>query len=245
MRSLHIYIVALSILVLSLEAAILDGSQGRTPGNPAQVASDLDLDSWTYFRVDDSRNAEYFGLDMQDVTGDGFGDIVSGRYFYRNPGEDMSGAWTRVTFPVTVDGVLFADVDDDGLADVIGQWADSGGLYYYWLEANDAQGNSWSSVTQIGTIPVASHIPGSQGHHLAQIEAGGKPEVVVTSGNGLYYFKIPGSPAGGNWPAVHVNANPTDEGFGVGDIDGDGVLDLAAGTGNSKRVEWYENPGDG
>jgi hypothetical protein len=243
------HIVALSILVLPFQVAIVDVCAARTPhagtAGPARSAAVLDLDSWTYFRVDDSRDAAYFGLDMADVTGDAYGDIVSGRYFYRNPGSDLSGAWARATFPMSVDGVLFVDVDDDDRGDVIGQWTDGSGLNFYWLEANDAQGSSWSSVTQVSNIPVASHTPGSQGHHVAQIEAGGKPEIVVTSGNGLYYFEIPVNPAGGNWPVTHVNANPTDEGFGVGDIDGDGDLDLAAGTGNSKRVEWYENPGDG
>jgi hypothetical protein len=31
----------------------------------------------------------------------------------------------------------------------------------------------------------------------------------------------------------------------VGDIDGDGALDIAGTTGDAKGVEWYKNPGDG
>ena len=49
----------------------------------------------------------------------------------------------------------------------------------------------------------------------------------------------------GNWPRVHINANPSDEGFALGDFDQDSLLDVAATTGNSKRVEWYKNPGTG
>ena len=54
------------------------------------------LNNWTYLQIDNSRAkwgdwdppgwVRYFGLDMQDITGNGYKDIVSGRYFYRNPG---------------------------------------------------------------------------------------------------------------------------------------------------------------
>jgi hypothetical protein len=243
-RPIYKHIVALSILVLALSATIAGvHSDPAAAGSAADSALALDL--WTYIEVDNSRSATSFGLDMLDVTGDGYGDIVSGRYFYRSPGGNLTAAWTRVTLPDDVDAVLFVNVDDDDRADVIAQKSVSSDLNFYWLEATDTQGSSWTTVTVIGNVPAASHSLGSQGHRLAQIEAGGRPEIVVTSGDGIYYFEIPASPAGGSWPKTHVNGNPTDEGIGLGDIDGDNDLDLASGTGGSKRVEWYENPGDG
>ncbi|MGD8414370.1 MAG: FG-GAP-like repeat-containing protein, partial [Candidatus Latescibacterota bacterium] len=248
MRPIFIAFVAISVWVLSMAGATPDAWSAAGEGDDvagARAAADvLPLDQWTYINVDNSRATRAFGLDMADATGDGYGDIVSGQYFYRNPGGSMTAPWTRVTLPNAVDAVLFVDVDGDDRADVIAQKT-SGSLTFYWLEANDTQGASWSTAATIGNVPAASHSLGSQGHRIAQIEAGGRPEIVVSSGNGLYYFEIPANPSAGSWPVTHVNANPTDEGIGVGDIDGDGDLDLAAGTGSTKRVEWYENPGDG
>jgi hypothetical protein len=84
-----------------------------------------------------------------------------------------------------------------------------------------------------------------QGYRAAQLEAGGPPEVALSSGGGLFYFRIPASPGAGEWPRVRVSANPSDEGFGIADVDGDGDLDVAAGTADGQRVEWYRNPGNG
>jgi len=67
----------------------------------------------------------------------------------------------------------------------------------------------------------------------------------VSSGNGIYYFRVPVNPEAGNWPQVHVNSAPSDEGLAVGDIDRDGNLDIAATTGDAKGVVWYKNPGNG
>jgi hypothetical protein len=95
----------------------------------------------------------------------------------------------------------------------------------------------------IGDVPKASHDLGAQGYRIADLVPGGKPEVAISSGGGIYFFEIPDRPATDTWPRTHVSGNPSDEGFAVGDIDGDGNKDIAATTGESKRVEWYRNPG--
>jgi len=205
----------------------------------------LPLNQWQYIQADDSRGAQAFGLALSDITDDDYLDIASGPYFYRNPGGSMTGTWIRTDLPGSMDAVLMTDVDDDAYGDIIAQKDIDSALRFYWLEAGDGQGVSWAQIAEIGSVPQASHSLGSQGHCLVQVESGGKPEIVVTSGNGIYYFRIPGSPSAGSWPVVHVNSNPTDEGIGFADIDGDGDVDLACGTGDTKRVEWYENPGDG
>ncbi|MCI0526332.1 MAG: VCBS repeat-containing protein, partial [Nitrospira sp.] len=111
----------------------------------------------------------------------------------------------------------------------------------YWLEATDTQGNSWNAMP-IGTIPPTSHGNG-QGYAISQIVAGDKPEIVLASGEGIYYFEIPDNPSAGNWPRTHVTLEATEEGIGVGDLDGDGDIDLCAAVG-TRGIAWWENPGN-
>ena len=79
-------------------------------------AQTLPVSSWTYIQVDDTKGKwgdmsepkwlRYFGLDMGDVNGDDYLDILSGRYIYHNPGGDMTGSWKRSEFPVNGDGLI-------------------------------------------------------------------------------------------------------------------------------------------
>ena len=210
----------------------------------------LSLDDWTYIEVDSNRGKwgdwdkpkwlRYFGLAMTDVTGNGYKDIIAGRYFYRNPGGDMSGRWQRVTFGINIDAMLAVDVDGDAFADAIAEALPN----IYWIEAEDRQGTSWK-VKKIGTLPKTGHVNG-QGYMTGQIIPGGKPEIILSCGDGVYYLQIPENPEHGDWPKTRIAAE-TDEGIGVADIDGDGDIDIATGKkeGKTFMVMWYENPGNG
>ena len=197
----------------------------------------ISLDNWEYIQIDDDREERYFGLAMADLTGNGLGDIVSGKYFYRNPGQDMTGNWPRVEFPVNVDALLTVNVDGDSHGDVIA--LDKSGKLY-WLEAEDNLGSSWT-YTHVGDVGETDHKLSSQGYIIGQLKPGGKPIIVINVGT-IFYFSIPDRPDAGNWTRKIITTRAYPEGVGMNDIDGDGDNDLC-GTLDSKKIVWWENPG--
>ena len=176
------------------------------------------------------------------MDGDGRDDIVSGGFVYLNPGGDLTGAWPQHPLPDGMEAFAVLDVDDDGRLDIIAQQQSGSALELHWLRRSGPALTDWA-VHRIGDVPKASHELGAQGHRIADLVPGGKPEIAVSSGGGIYIFEIHGNPAAEAWRRVQVSANPSDEGFAVGDIDGDGFKDIGATTGKSRRIEWYRNPG--
>jgi hypothetical protein len=153
----------------------------------------------------------------------------------------MTGSWLRIIFDINVDAMLVVDVDGDLFSDIIAEALPD----VYWLEAENQKVNSWKAM-KIGTLPETGHVNG-QGYMLGQIVAGGKPEIILACGDGIYYFRIPNNPEAGNWPKIRIASETMDEGIGVGDIDNDGDIDIAVGKEEGKNfmVMWYENPGNG
>jgi hypothetical protein len=217
--------------------------------------NNLPLNQWTYIQVDDNRtrydgriqgDGYWFGLAMGDITGDGYLDIASGKWFYRNPGGDMEANWIRTTFPDSIDLLLFVDVDGDEYGDLIGAKCNR----QYWFEAEDHEGSSWKKY-QIGSLPVCNHGTTTQGYSTAQIYPGGKIEILL-HGEGIYCLEIPENPETGEWPVVTIiEGGGNQEWLGTGDIDGDGDIDVCAGfrpaesENDVNEIGWLENPGDG
>jgi hypothetical protein len=190
---------------------------------------------WTYIRVDSARPHQSFGLAWGDFRGSGYQDAVSGPYFYRSPAGDLTGNWSRVTLPEEVDAMLVLDVDSDGQPDIIAEKLPN----VYWLKPLDKQCQNWRAK-RIGTLPATGHGNG-QGYALGQLRPGGKPQMILACGDGIYYFQVPADPAAESWPRTHVTSDASEEGLAVGDVNRDGAADIIAsdhGTG----VAWYENP---
>jgi hypothetical protein len=210
-----------------------------------QPPSTLALNRWQYINIDSTReklNTGYaaFGLAFGDIDRDGRTDIVSGKYFYRNPGGDLTAAWTRVTFPVDADAMLVMDVDGDAQLDVIAQALPS----VYWLKPN-ADGSQWTAQV-VATLPATSHVNG-QGYRLARIvPSTSKQQIVFTVGDGTWYVQVPDDPKAGVWASVRIASGTSEDLLAVGDIDGDGFDDVVASDGTTgKTIYWYQNPGNG
>lgn len=214
------------------------------------------IDRWRHITVDAARTRHddktaggggWFGLAAADLTSDGKKDIVAGKWFYRNPGGDMTGRWERVEFGRAADAVLAVDVDGDEFGDVIALRCNE----QYWYEAADSQGSAWRE-RKIGSLPVCNHGTGAQGYALGQIVRGGKPEILLAA-TAIHYLQIPADPEAGPWPSVTIAGKANGEGIAPVDMDGDGDLDVVAayqvvpGNKLDQRcdVVWWENPGDG
>ena len=198
---------------------------------------------WTYVEVDNNRQSPggpAFGLAMGDLTMDNQADIVSGPYFYRNPGGDMTGTWTRTVLPNNVDAMAILDVDGDARGDVLAQALPN----LFWLEADDANGTSWTATQVANGFPATGHGNG-QGYRLADLEPGGKPEFIFTTGAGMYYVRIPADPTVLPWPSFPINTFATEDSLAVGDLDGDNDLDVVGSAdANGTMVSWWENGGN-
>jgi hypothetical protein len=228
------------------------------PSANAQPGRPIPLDNFTYIEVDNSRAKwgdwdpprflRYFGLDMHDVTGNGYKDIVSGRYFYRNPGGDMTAPWERVDLRRNVDGLMFLNIKGEKYGQIIAAAFPD----VFWLSAKDQQGSIWEAI-RVTQVPPTTHNNG-QGYRKAQIIPGAHEEILLATGGGIYYIEIPTSKSrrlAGNWPTTLAAAEASDEGFATADIDGDGLVDIIAAVrkgdqeGESMEIRWWKNPGNG
>ena len=219
------WLAALALaMILGVVYAQLNEVRGNGPGGQPQT---------TFFvhRLG-SEHAE--GITTLDMNGDGRPDILSGAYWYENPGP-QGGEWERHQYRtvesvgefVSDCGEWTVDVNHDGAPDVVTVGWMTDGLW--WYENPKRPDVMWQRHLIAHTIE-------TEGGWMADLNGDGQPDLALAhyGRSGIFWVDFAGPQ-----PKVHYVGGHAEDGHGIGmaDIDGDGKVDLLTTHGWFKNID--------
>lgn len=175
------------------------------------------------------------GISLLDMDGDGFVDLLSGAYWYQNPGSG-GGEWKQHQFRtvgihnefVSDCGEWVVDVNHDGLPDLVTTGWIANGVWWYK--------NPGTAATAAGTQWKAEKIADSfdtEGGAFADLNGDGQPDLALAhyDHSGILWVDF-----GKGAPKVHHVGGRAEDGHGIGiaDVNGDGKSDILTTHG------WFE-----
>ena len=174
------------------------------------------------------------GITTLDMNGDGRPDILSGAYWYENPGP-QGGEWKRHQYRtvgiheefVSDCGEWTVDVNHDGAPDIVtAGWITNG---VWWYENPRKPDVMWQKHLIVDSYD-------TEGGWMADINGDGKADLAVAHYRHQGILWIDFSDA---QPKVHHAGGSEQDGHGIGiaDIDGDGKPDLLTPTGWLKNID--------
>lgn len=219
------------LLFAALLWAPFAGAQGERKNTPGSAPRDVPQTSFMIHRLG-TDHAE--GITVIDMNGDGRPDLLSGAYWYENPGP-QGGEWKQHQYRtvgilnefVSDCGEWAIDVNHDGAPDVVtASWMVNG---LWWFENPKTLGAMWKPHLIADSYD-------TEGGVEADINGDGHPDVILAHYNhsGILWVDFSGPE-----PKVHHVGDKTQDGHGVGiaDIDGDGKADILTPYGWFKNID--------
>lgn len=195
------------------------------PASPVK----LSLDKWRRHVIDSEKPWRAVFIDASDIDGDGKRDIITGGWWYKNPGKPAD-AWTRETIGAPLHNMAAVyDFDHDGDVDVLG----TGG--------KGSEENAvfvWARNNGKGSFTIFDNIDKAQGDFLQGVAVatyGNRADLEVAlswhqAGQGVQVLTVPPNPDRNQWRWRRLSKTSQDEQLSAGDIDRDGTIDLLLGT---------------
>ena len=203
-------------------------------------ANGQDFPGWP--QHDDEFSDAYCSASVGDLDNDGDLEIVSAggtKVFVRHHDGTIAAGWPRSAM-TSIDGSpALGDVDGDGDLEVF--MGASLGRYAFGWHHNGTNVFGWPiQITGPGRIMIDGSVAATPA--IGDINGDGEMEIVVASANSheVFAFRWDGVPIVGDWPKrldeqYQFIASPA-----LGDVDGDGDIEVAIGTRDGAVYLWDE-----
>jgi hypothetical protein len=219
--------------------------------------------NWKPVILADDPDHQFIHSEVLDVDRDGDPDYVGARYdpgltvWLENPGSGGSAPWAARLVDDQVHGIhglLVADVDADGHADLIANGAQPKGEFpesvaWYRTPEQPRSAKAWPRfMAAKGDAPGLTHYLGcgdlnGDGRPDLMTAAKGGPTAPKGTGDWFAWWEAPADATQSGWTKHLVaRGEPGATNILPADVNGDGKVDLICSRGHGFGLLWFESP---
>jgi hypothetical protein len=184
-------------------------------------------------------------LQAADVDNDGYAELVRGTgggspslVIWHSRGAPFTSDWfshTVGTSGQTLRGLATADFDRDGDVDVVS--GDAGGLRH-WLNVLLHRSVPFGNETEVGEQDTI------EAFAAGDLDNDGRSDIAAADyGGRICLWRNAGTPFDSGWPTICWNSGRQIRSLTLGDLDGDGYLDLVTGHAYEGDLMVWQNDG--